>query len=633
MANGQAVIPSIKRKDQKSSRDVHALPERPEQISTLPEVPNGGSNGVSLAPTDGFRSPHPVLDPSVTAFLEGQRKDIDRIMTNVENLQQEMKTVKASMEYLKFQQQTFATFNDHDIAKSPTSLTEDLHELTERVSHVSTKVNKVDALSEGLNVLTAKVSQIGTGVNEVDGLKLELKLMKRRIKRLENTNIGSQVSNLASKSEGSFGSEVQRKSEPIHMEISQEVPSSTRSQSEHTSARLGRSESTLSLEENGLEYVSDSAPDKPRQPSQYSDDRQKTPESNLVELLRPQITSAEKVAAQKRRRSRDSSTSSSSSVAVPSTKRPIGRLRIHGKPDWNTKPRLDASAKRKLTSLNDPEHVLTSDPEDSDYDPSSLPQDYDSPHAKEMPRVRSKPPLRLPTPEWEKPDWENPFSPPTSISTRGRSTARRGVSGRGAIPDRNSFHRRSSGYANGDYVYAQSPDYWDDDDVPSARRHSGTPDHNFFAKPRDSKGRLLRPDGRVDGRSLRHQRERAERAKLAALEQQLKASGGEQQLKTATVGEQRNEVQAMAPKPRVNYVDAAALAAAGFGTVPKSAVRVNGAEGQTSADQPSTDTAIKNENDAAGPSAPAGTAPAIAAPSPSGGDAHAKIMKQMFPWR
>lgn len=612
MASGQAVVPCIKRKDQKSSKDVHAHPERPEHISTLPETPNGGSNGVHLAPTDGSSSPYPVPDQSVAALLEGQRKDIDRIMTNVENLQQEMKTVKASMEYLKFQQQTFATFNDHDIAKSPTTLTEDLHELTERVTDVSTKVNKVDALSEDLNVLTGKVSQMITRVNEVDGLKLELKLMKRRIKRLEDMNTYSQVSNLASKSEASLHSDVQRKSEPIHDDtaISQEVPSSTRSQSVHTSARLRRSESTISLQENGLEYVSDSAPDKPRNQSQHSDDRHITPESNLVELLRPQITSAEKVAAQKRRRSRSSSTSSSSSVAVPSIKRPVGRPRIHGKPDWNTKPRLDGSAKRKLTSLNDPEHVLTSDPEDSDFDPSNLPQDYDIPHAKEVPRVRSKPPLRLPTPEWEKPDWENPFTP---ISTRGRSTARRGVSGRGAIPDRNSFHRRSSGYGNGDYVYAQSPDYWDDDE-PSTRRHSGTPDNNFFAKPRDSKGRLLRPDGRVDGRSLRHQRERAERANLAAQVQQLKKVGA---------GKQRNDVQA---KPRANFVDAAALAAAGYGNVPKSAVRANGAEDQTLKDQPSTDTAIKHENDTAGPAA-------VAAPSPSEGDAHAKIMKQMFPWR
>ncbi|KAI4175234.1 MAG: hypothetical protein LQ343_001770 [Gyalolechia ehrenbergii] len=631
MANGQAVSPCIKRKSQHISELAHA---HPEQLPAIPAVPNSTRKGDPQAPTNtnGCSSPYPVPDQGLSALLEGQRKDIDRITANVGNLLQDMKTVRASMEYLKFQQKTFETFTDNEVAKSPATLTADLQNLTDRISQVSSKVDRVHALTEGLNELTKRVSQVSTGANEVDGLKLELKLMKQRIKRLENMNANSQASNLASKSEASFPLDMQRKSEPICNDpvISQEVPSSTRSHSEHTSAHFRRSASTVSLEESGLQYVSDSAPDKPLDQSQYSNDRDMTPSSNLVELLQPQITSAEKVAAQKRRRSQSSSSSSSSSPANPSrNRRPANRPRIYNKPDWNTKPRFDTTARRKLTSLNDPEHVLTSDPEDSDYDPNSLPQDLTSlQQTKDLFRIRRKHPQRLPTPEWEKPDWENPY---LSTSTRGHSTARRGVSGRGAIT---SNRRRSSGFYNNtnnnEYVYAQSPDYWDDE-----QRLSGTPD-NFFAKPRDSQGRLLRPDGRVDGRSLRHQRERAARAKLAAMEG-LKAR----------VGQQENSDGTTMMQSAGNFVDSAALAAAGYGNGKGNGVmvggqldgtgnadgRVDGDVDQMAANRGDAGAGIKQEDGAGVPTTtPSTIPPAVAAPG-QGGEAHAKLMGQVFPWR
>ncbi|KAL8931662.1 MAG: hypothetical protein Q9216_007121, partial [Gyalolechia sp. 2 TL-2023] len=535
VAKGQAVTPCVTRKSQRIADLAQSHPGRVEQVPAGPAAPSSTRNGNSQAPTtiNGSSSPHPALGQGLSTLLEGQRKDIDRIMENVENLLQDMKTVKASMEYIKFQQKTFETFTDNEVAKSPTTLTSDLHILTERISVVGSKVDRVPSLTEGLNELTERVSQVRTDVNEVDGLKLELKLMKRRIKRLENTNANSQVSNLASKSEGSFPLDLQRKSEPIRNDpvISQEVPSSTRSHSEHTSAHFRRSASTVSFVEDGLQYVSDSAPDRPLNQSQYSNDREITPSSNLVELLQPQITSAEKVAAQKRRRSESSSSSSSSSLSSSSraiplyNRRPVTRPVIPNKPDRKTKPTLHTTAKRKLTSLNDPQYFLTSDPEDSDYDPNSLPQDPTTPQqAKDPFRIRTKHPNRLPTPEWEKPDWENPY-PSTRTARAAFSTARRGVSGRGAIPSDRSRRRSSSGLyhsnrtaaavADDQYVYAHSPDYWDD-----GQGVSGTPDLSLFSKRRDSQGRLLRPNGKVDGRSLRA---RAFRGKMAAQQDGLKA--------------------------------------------------------------------------------------------------------------
>ena len=631
MANGQDVAPSIKKKGQSNLVAAHAHPTRPEQSSPVPVARNNARKGDPESSMTTHSNLYPSLHQNMTSLLEGQRKDIDRIMTSVDNLLQEMKTIKASMEYMKFQQKTFAAFTDNEAAKSPTTLTEDFRVLAERVTQFGAKANSVDSLAVQLDSITERVSKVSTGVNDVDRLKLELELMKQRIKRLERVNIDSQASNVVSKSETAFHTEVQRKSEPIHssMNISQEIPSSTRSQSAQTLARLRR-DSTMSLEGNEHDYVSDSAPEKLQSQTQTVSARHITPENDLVDLLQPQITSADKVAAQKRRYSRSSSSSSSLSITEAPQKRTKDRSKIYGRPDWSTKPALETSAKRKLTSLNDPEHVLTSDPEDSDYAPDSVPQKYESPYEKDAARVRSKPPLRLPTPEWEKSDWETPFNPFMSGSARSRSTARRGVSGRGLLTDRNEARRRSSGYGPGDYVYAQSSAYWDDGS--STRRHSGTPDNDYFAKPRDSQGRLLRPDGRVDGRSLRHQRERAARAKLAA-QQQLKVSDERQQDKTQEI------IVSKVQNPMAKYVDAAALAAAGYVGTPKpAAVEGNGFSHAISTGQSSSKiSVIKQESDttdisAAVPVLTAATATAVPTQA-EGSDTHAKLMKQMFPWR
>ncbi|KAI4179998.1 MAG: hypothetical protein L6R41_007518 [Letrouitia leprolyta] len=573
MANGQIVPPSVTRRSQRISELANAHTGKTEQRPTVPAVlKNTQNHGVQASiNTNSHHGPNSVPDQGSSTLLEGQRKDIDRVIANVETLMQDMKTLKASMEYLKFQQKTFETFTDNELAKSPTTLTSDLQVLTDRMSQVTSKVDRVHSLTEGLNALTERVSKVDTGVSEVGELKQEIKHLKRRIKRLENTNINSQASKQASRSEPSFILDSQRRFEPIQngQVISQEIPSSTRSHSEHTTAYLRRSASTISPKENGLQYVSDSAPDRPLNHSRDSTDGHMTPGSNLVDLLQPQITSAGEVLTLKRRRSPSSSSSTSSSSSSstssdaipPPHKRPPNRLGIHNKSDGNTTPRFDTFAKRKATSLNDREHILTSDPEDSDYDPSSLPQDLPNQlNNKDLPRIRSKPPLRLPTPEWEKPDWEHPY-----LSGRGggHSSARRGVSGRGAFPPRrgrprrrNSGHHHHTNKYNG-YVIAQSPDYWADDTPSSSSmyRHSGTPD-NLFAKPRDSQGRLLRSDGKVDGRSLRQQKEKDAR---------MRAEAQERRQALMRLQENMTETSTVAQNPIGQFVDAAALKAAGLG--------------------------------------------------------------------
>ncbi|KAI4138179.1 MAG: hypothetical protein L6R39_006929 [Caloplaca ligustica] len=652
MANGRSVEPRVKSTTQAPSQDVHSHSSSSKAKPNVPKTTNGSTSAASPRQVEVDIRPLPLPQDETKVVLEGQRKDIDRIMTDVEHLLQDMKSMKASMDYLKFQQQTFANFGDQEAAETPSVPTQNLEALTERVSHLSAKFDKIDALSGKAKSLLENVSSIVTKAkevdtrngellamvkdrdrldtrdNEVDLLKVELKLMKRRVQQLESINGYQSNPNLASKRQASLGSNMERAKLLRHDPgASQEIPSSTpeMSESEQTLVRARRSHSTVSLQETGHDYLAEGTQDEPQRYSQAYNDKEATPEGDLVDLLRPRITSADKVAAQKRRDQRSSSSPSSTSSSPPH-KRP----RMHGQPDWNVKPRVNGSARRKLTSLNDFEHVLTSDPEDSDFNPMSFPDDFADPQSKDKVRARSKAPLRLPTPEWEKPDWEGPQLPFQNSSTRGKISSRRGVSGRGSLPDRNAVRRRSAGYRNADYVSAQSPDYWDDE--PSTQRESNTPDL-FAAKPRDSQGRLLRPNGKVDGRSLRYQREREAKTRLAA---QLQAAQQESDNNKQPPGDaegQQNQTQVEDQAfwtESSNYVDATALRAAGYG-VPAA---------NRSPKDPAASTVVltydgprvQEQPEVADPSGSTTTGPA-AAQQQVGGDKHAKLMNRVFPWR
>ncbi len=649
MADGQPVEACIKTKNVALSKDSHAHPVLSKSKPATPGATNGNSVIAHQAQKDGPSKPQAPPDDTKT-LLEGQRRDIDRIMTTVQNLSQDMKTMKATMEYLKFQQKTFATYNDHEAEGSPSAVTEDLRNLTEHVSRVTAKADKIDALTDRVESLAGNVSQVetkakdtddlrqevcdlskaclrlDTRVNEVDRLKLEIKHMRRRVKQLEDANDRRSTLDMPSKWGPTSHSNPQRTSEPIYENniTSPEVPSSTieRSQTAPVPARF-RGNDSVPLDGNDYGYMSDVNQVQALHDTLYSDDKEKTPDANLVDILRPQITSAEKVAALKRRLAEDSSSSSSSSNAPP--RRKTGRPRIHPRPDSTTKPSFNGGAKKKWTSLNDPEHVLTSDPEDSDFDPYRVPDDSIIPPAKEGAKAISKTPFRIPTPEWEKPDWEGPSTSFSTGNTRGKSTARRGVSGRASISDRDAVRRRSSGYGYGDYVSALSPEYWGDESpAPSA-----TPD--LFTKPRDAQGRLLRPNGKVDGRSLRHQREREARAKLAVQLQKGSKEGQQPQaLEAPSVPGLATGLST--PASGAQHVDAAALVAAGY----TSHVASQGPNHATPSTmdvttlKSSAGNLVKQETDTSGPS---GSALAMGALLQAPGDKHARLMNQVFPWR
>ncbi|KAI4202404.1 MAG: hypothetical protein LQ350_002622 [Teloschistes chrysophthalmus] len=601
MAEGKIVDLHSHLKDQPDSDNLDAgnifstapqnptLPVTSMSASSAPTGRNGVPAQAAASATNDILSDVPAnLSNADTAdILNQQRTDINRIGANVDKLLEEMKTVKASVDYIKFQQQTFA---DNDTATSQTDLAEDL------------------------SVLRDTITRINTKVGEVDGLKGELNNIKDRVQRLEDTIQSNQLQPNNNRSNRALDS-----SNGLR-----EIPSSTRS---HTGQSLPQSDVDLPIDLSQEDGAGDSLVDSLRRSQDQHDHSIKTSLDEPTArknygISGPLITSAEKVAALKRRR--QSSSSSSSSFGTPSPSKHSKAPKIKGKPDWSTKPNSGFVNKGKLISLNDHTKIATSDPEDSDYGPTSQSQNPELIGATEVSsRSRSKPLMRLPTPEWEKSDWEGP----AYTNTRGKHMARRGMNGRASLPNTGATLRRNSGYES----YA-SMDYNRSATIGSFATDNKRKGSSPYEAPkiRDSQGRLLRPNGKVDGRSLRypkereaiaklragpgpglvskghHQLAREAREKLQALERQKKE--GKRALQTETTGTQNK------------LVDPAALAAAGYvnsAALPKASSNgeAEGWDGATkriafggAADQEGNTTAAQERD-------------------------HEATMKMVFPWR
>ncbi|KAI4280522.1 MAG: hypothetical protein L6R38_004384 [Xanthoria sp. 2 TBL-2021] len=553
-------------------------------VSTLPDP---------LAPSKALQSTGTTsgLSQDIKALLDGQRADIDRIAAD-------MKTMTASLDYLKFQQKTLA---EHETARSPTALAEDVHVLTREQQ-----------------LLAKSVAQLRTKTIEVEKLKEELESLKQRMQYIEDTNASSRQTASGSIDSATSVSRPEKQRRLSSDAQSDSVNVSGKVQKNRSPTLLGplsaqasasRRTSAYSLPPYiaGNSYTYEGRDSEQLYAGLPTSDKDMTPENESFGIEEPQITSATKVAAQNRRRLSDSS-----SDTRPPTKKRGRPTKYRGKPDWNTKP----------ISLNNHQAVLASDPEDDDYDPDKNTQEMQDARMNDRP---SRPGLlRMPTPEWEKPDWEGPSVAPPTNSTRGRTTARRGVSGRAPLVDRDTARRRSSGHGNGGYVYLDSPQYWDDQS-PMSTQADLRPDP--FEKPRDSQGRLLRQNGKIDGRSLRHKRAREEKTRQAAVQQQLQLTS--QDSKHVTEGQEK-EMQAMgltAPGAGQSFVDTAALQAA---RNPGAASMATQAPHQLS----STSNVIKKEKDRADENGEGGpsTMADVTAPRPQS-DRHAALMKQMFPWR
>ena len=408
-----------------------------------------------------------IPDPQdYQTFIREQQKITDSLTASVNTLVQEMKTVKDSIEYIKFQQKTFA---DHGPTASPTDFTEELAALTRKVDSLSSKVAGYDGLAE------------------------EVFKTKKRIRDFENAYSNGEPM------PDEYGYDLEQV-DLSNLDVDDTLARAEGRKGYEDLVKLLREAQHLEHEENDAGIPQADGEDNPENSPKDS-------------TMQPQITSAEKIAAQKRRR-QQSDLSSSSSTSAPIPKKHASLPKINGKPDWTTKPRSSSSThKGKLTSLNDYSTVTVSDPEDSDYDPKSQTVDQNFEYTKGA-HLRRRPgkkgPIGLPTPEWEKPDWQGP--PTADKSFRGKSTIRRGKSGRYPIADREMMRQSSS----------TTPTFNYHDSTMNPSRYPSEPFGQDFAeepKRRDSEGRLLRTNGKVDGRSLRHQRAKAAMKQLGTPEQ------------------------------------------------------------------------------------------------------------------
>ena len=130
----------------------------PEPVKGLrPEEPQADSGqrsygllDVAMGSTD---EENPVLEPMLV--LEDQRRDINRIFEAIDNLQDELCSIRDSIQ---------------NIQNRPS-----------------------DTFASEIELLTENVSKVSKGMGEIEGLKFEMKMMQQRLKRLEeaNTNRGT----------------------------------------------------------------------------------------------------------------------------------------------------------------------------------------------------------------------------------------------------------------------------------------------------------------------------------------------------------------------------------------------------------------------------------------------------------
>ncbi|KAL8866866.1 MAG: hypothetical protein Q9174_006031 [Haloplaca sp. 1 TL-2023] len=394
-------------------------------------------------------------------LIHEQGKLIESLTASVNTLFQKIKTLENSVEYLKFQQKTFA---DHGSAGSPIGVTEDLVILHGKVDGLNSKINEQDGLEERILRNSKDISALvhayvnGKPLLDEDGNDLEPQ-------DLSNLDIDATLARARPRK----GCE------------------------DLVDLLVQAKELKLEKYEGGISS---------------GDDEDGLVDSHEDSTMQPRITSAEKVAAQKRRR-QQSDLSSSSSTSAPVHKKRASLPKVTGKLDGSTKPRSSSSThKGKLTSLNDYTTVMVSDPDDSDYDPNSQPANPDLADAKGTHarlRTGKKALVRFPTPEWEQPDWEHPST--VAQTMRGTSSVRRGTSGRHPIADRQKM--RQSSYTPTLNSYENPSPY------------SPDPSQEELTEPkrRDAQGHLLRVNGKIDGRSLRHRKAKASMKQAGTPEQ------------------------------------------------------------------------------------------------------------------
>lgn len=448
---------------------------------------NSGFTSLTLhAPNEDGSERKSSTDETTTQtirLLAEQRHDIDRILLIMNDLKREVASIKESMAKAK--------------AVEPAE---------------SQSRHRRSSFPEELELLTENVSRLNSRVGDLDGLRLEMIVMKRRVKVLERGYPPSQSSRTVT---GYTPPAIPRPAQPDRLMSSlatrQHRPLYPNGAPQHT--------------EPGSPVIASSVESRPASTDLYG----VSPEFNArgatengdIEMRNGTAS----VASSSMASSSDSQSELSSSLEPQTPFQPptIQQSPVNHQPPTMFPPPIIVSK-----NTNNHDMIRSSDPEDSTYDPDSQrPRTHRQPHGARV---------RLPTPDWEKPNWTGPPSNPNERPNNN-------VQSLGA-PEPDPKRRKTSSFAEGLGAFSAGlPADWTESSYHSSQTPSQTPSQreppwpaaappteNFRAtyvplpispappmpiapvkqdlrsipRARDAQGRLLRPDGKIDGRSVRY---------------------------------------------------------------------------------------------------------------------------------
>ncbi len=450
----------------------------PSNLSFAPPTLNAAiGNGPERKPlTDETMS-------QTSRLLAEQRNDIDRILLIMNDLKREIASMKDSMGEVKA-----------------------LEPAESRIRH------RRSSFPEELELLTENVSRLNSRVGDLDGLRLEMIVMKRRVKVLEQGHPPSQSSRTVT---GHTPPVIPRPAQPERLMSSlatrQHRPLYPNGAPQHT--------------EPGSPVIASSVESRPASTDLYG----VSPEYNArgatengdIELRNGSAS----VTSSSMQSSSDSQSELSSSLEPQA---PIQPPTTHQSPTTHQPPTMFPPPTVVSKTLNDHDMIRLSDPEDSSYDPDSQRlRTHRQPHGARV---------CLPTPDWEKPNWTGP---PSNPNERPNNSIRP----LGA-PEPDPKRRKTSSFAEGLGAFSAGlPASWTESSYHSSQAPTQTPsqtqppwpaapppteafaatyvpspispappisttpvkqDLRSIPRARDAQGRLLRPDGKIDGRSVRY---------------------------------------------------------------------------------------------------------------------------------
>ena len=507
-------------------------------IRTRPNSAKGSiSNGVN-SPVVAHQAPPKPQDP--IEISSRQRTDIESISMTMNELKRELATLKSAVEEIKADRSSSAARN----AKNGPSFPKEFEALTDNVSRLNSRVG------------------------DLDGLRLEMLVTKRRVKNLEeisapSTQSSHTVTGYTPQSTQGFPNPTANHEGMTDLVSSRSIPQVTAGRKEVPNS----ASTTPQAEDVPAPFPGNVKPLAEAKRLGLSPGVYDLPMAKPIERDLYGVT-PEYRARQGPELPNDSNHRPlAPSVPVPQLNQPMPSSFFVPIPEPHVRSTPPVAAVNQFTTvnrpvvaarhLNDANVVQISDPEDDDYAPDSQRPPSPRPVTR-GPRRGEK--VRLPTPDWEKPGWVGPKEatrPDLHTSPRDKRSPRRNINNQTGGPSPKRRKTTVFEFENG------LPASWTESSAHSTQQPSSTftpsqteqlpwvppqklngifqpspyPENPHQLEPptrlesensksresvkgkdgpkekqdlrsvprtRDDRGRLLRPDGRVDGRSVRY---------------------------------------------------------------------------------------------------------------------------------